>query len=124
MESIPIVEGTLVSGTPVSPVSALVENRMEEVHALLRQLETATAASQTLPPLFDEAIDARLVQVRLGVAAGLFAALRCQLAAPDGMACRGVATCGVGRRSRGNRPRCRVRDGLARREDACHCRGV
>ncbi len=93
MESIPIVEGTLVSGTPVSPVSALVENRMEEVHALLRQLETATAASQTLPPLFDEAIDDRLVQVRLGVAAGLFAALRCKHAATAGHSLRVAIAC-------------------------------
>ncbi len=65
---------------------------MTELHALLRELEAVTAASQTLPPVFSEAVDDRLVQARLGMAASLFAALQCKNAAVAGHALR-VALC-------------------------------
>jgi diguanylate cyclase (GGDEF)-like protein len=66
---------------------------MTELHALLRELEAVTAASQTLPPVFDEAVDDRLVQARLGMAASLFAALQCKNAALAGHALRVALTC-------------------------------
>ena len=48
------------------------------LHALLQELEAVTAAGHTLPPVFSQAVDHQLVQVRLGAAASLFAALRCK----------------------------------------------
>jgi len=66
---------------------------MAELGALLHKLEEATAANQTLPPVFSEATDNRLVQVRLGVASSLFAALRCKHAATAGHALRVALSC-------------------------------
>lgn len=66
---------------------------MADLHTLLRELETATTARESLPPVFSEAIDRRLVQVRLGVAAGLFAALQCKHAATAGHALRVAIGC-------------------------------
>ena len=77
----------------VSAVPASAERWMTELHALLRELEAVTAASQTLPPVFSEAIDDRLVQARLGMAASLFAALQCKNAAVAGHALRVALTC-------------------------------
>ena len=74
----PLPSGPL-AGVPTVPASA--ERWMTELHALLRELEAVTAASHTLPPVFSEAVDDQLVQVRLGVAASLFAALQCKNAA-------------------------------------------
>jgi diguanylate cyclase (GGDEF)-like protein len=66
---------------------------MVELHTLLRELEAMTAASETLPPLFGESIDDRLVQSRLGIAASLFTALQCKNAAAAGHALRVALTC-------------------------------
>ena len=66
---------------------------MTDLHALLRELEMMTVASEVLPPLFGESIDQRLVQARLGVAAGLFAALECKNAAVAGHALRVALSC-------------------------------
>ena len=77
----------------VSAVSASAERWMTELHALLRELEAVTAASQTLPPVFDEEVDDRLVRARLGMAASLFAALQCKNAAIAGHALRLALTC-------------------------------
>jgi len=66
---------------------------MTELHALLRELELMTVASEVLPPVFAESIDERLVQARLGVAAGLYAALECKNAAVAGHALRVALAC-------------------------------
>jgi diguanylate cyclase (GGDEF)-like protein len=76
---------------PTAP--ALAERWMSELHVLLKELETMTAASETLPPLFGESVDDRLVQSRLGIAASLFTALRCKNAAVAGHALRVALSC-------------------------------
>ena len=48
---------------------------------------------QVLPPVFSEVVDDQLVQVRLGVATSLFAALQCKNAAIAGHALRVALTC-------------------------------
>ena len=85
----------LTAATPPAPESA--ERWMTELHALLRELEAMTVASEMLPPVFGESIDDRLVQARLGVAASLFAALECKNAAV-GRTCvaRGAELLGLG----------------------------
>jgi diguanylate cyclase (GGDEF)-like protein len=76
---------------PTAPESA--ERWMTELHALLRELEVMTVASEVLPPVFGETVDDRLVQARLGVAASLFTALECKNAAVAGHALRVALTC-------------------------------
>ncbi len=76
---------------PTAPESA--ERWMTELHTLLRELEAMTVASEVLPPVFGEAIDERLIQARLGVAAGLFTALECKNAAVAGHGLRVALTC-------------------------------
>jgi diguanylate cyclase (GGDEF)-like protein len=66
---------------------------MTELHALLRELEAMTAASEVLPPVFGESLDDRLVEARLGVAASLFTALECKNAAVAGHSLRVALTC-------------------------------
>jgi diguanylate cyclase (GGDEF)-like protein/PAS domain S-box-containing protein len=77
----------------ILPASASAEQWMTELHALLHELEAVTAASHTLPPVFSEPLDNQLVQVRLGTAASLFAALQCKNAATAGHALRVTLTC-------------------------------
>jgi diguanylate cyclase (GGDEF)-like protein len=77
----------------ISAVPASAERWMTELNALLRELEAVTAASQTLPPVFSEAVDDQLVQARLGMAASLFAALQCKNAAIAGHALRVTLCC-------------------------------
>jgi diguanylate cyclase (GGDEF)-like protein len=77
--------------TPVAPQSA--ERWMTELHALLRELEVMTVASEVLPPVFGETVDDRLVQARLGVAASLFTALECKNAAMAGHGLRVALSC-------------------------------
>lgn len=79
------------AAVPTAPESA--ERWITELHALLRELEAMTAASEVLPPVFGESIDDRLVEARLGVAAGLFAALECKNAAVAGHALRVALMC-------------------------------
>jgi diguanylate cyclase (GGDEF)-like protein len=66
---------------------------MTELQSLLRELEAVSAANRTLPPVFSEAVDDRLVQVRLRMAAGLFTALQCKNAAVAGHALRVALAC-------------------------------
>jgi diguanylate cyclase (GGDEF)-like protein len=56
-------------------------------------LESVTAASHTLPPVFGELVDDRLVQIRLGMASSLFTALQCKNAAVAGHSLRVALTC-------------------------------
>ena len=81
----------LAAATPVAVGSA--DQWMAELHALLRELEAVTKASHTLPPVFSETVDDRLVQVRLGMAASLFAALQCKNAAMAGHSLRVALSC-------------------------------
>lgn len=78
--------------TPPVP-AAPADRQVTELHALLRDLETLTAAGDTLPPIFGDGVDQRLVQVRLGVAAGLFTALQCKNAATAGHSLRVALSC-------------------------------
>ncbi len=87
IQPLPILTGEV----PVAPVSA--DHWMTELHTLLRELEAVTAASHTLPPVFTEEVDSRLVHIRLGVAASLFRALQCKHAATAGHAMRVALTC-------------------------------
>ncbi|MCC6127379.1 MAG: diguanylate cyclase [Pirellulales bacterium] len=66
---------------------------MGELHALLQELECISAANETLPPVFGAEIDNQLVQVRLGMAGSLFAALQCKHAATAGHSLRVALTC-------------------------------
>jgi len=86
---------TLDHPVTVAPVSAdgASGKQLAELHDLLRNLEAATAAGHSLPPVFSEEIDDRLVQARLGVASGLFAAMQCRNAATAGHALRVALTC-------------------------------
>jgi diguanylate cyclase (GGDEF)-like protein len=72
---------------------APVDPWMGELHALLQELESITAAERTLPPVFGTEVDNQLVQVRLGTASSLFAALQCKHAATAGHSLRVALTC-------------------------------
>jgi len=68
---------------------------MSELGTLLRELEEVTdqpfgsvPAAEAPPPVLSQQTDNQLVQVRLGVASSLFAALRCKHAATAGHALR------------------------------------
>ena len=80
----PLAPSLPFSADEISTAPASADRWMTELHALLRELEAVTAASHTLPPVFGEAVDDQLVQVRLGMAASLFAALQCKNAATAG----------------------------------------
>ena len=85
---------TIAPSAPIGSTAPLSTDQwMTELHALLQELETITAANRTLPPVFSERIDDQLVQVRLGAAASLFASLQCKNAAVAGHALRVALTC-------------------------------
>lgn len=86
----PLLQSVAVPSTAVPPVSAptSAEHWMTELNSLLHELEAVTAAEHRLPPVFSRSADDQLVQIRLGVAAGLFAALQCKNAAVAGHALR------------------------------------
>ena len=76
------LSGMPVAGVPLAPTpAASADHWLTDLQALLRELEAVTSASHTLPPVFSEAVDDQLVQIRLGMAASLFAALQCKNAA-------------------------------------------
>lgn len=89
----PPIESPMPPVPEVSTVPASAERWMTELQTLLRELEAMTAASTTLPPLFGESVDERLVQGRLGIAASLFTALECKNAAAAGHALRVALSC-------------------------------
>ncbi len=64
-----------------------------EINALLHDLDNVTASTASLPPITTEGVDDELVRVRLGTAAGLFAALQCKHPATAGHALRVALTC-------------------------------
>ena len=89
----PPLESKSLPSAEIATAPDSAERWMTELHSLLRELEVMTVASKVLPPVFGETIDERLVQARLGVAAGLFAALECKNAAVAGHALRVALTC-------------------------------
>lgn len=66
---------------------------MAEVSLLLQQLQDASRSHAVLPPVISPQMDNQLVQVRLGTAASLFAALQWKHAATAGHALRVALTC-------------------------------
>jgi diguanylate cyclase (GGDEF)-like protein/PAS domain S-box-containing protein len=66
---------------------------MGELHALLQELENLAPANQALPLVFGKEIDNQLVQVRLGTASSLFAALQSKHAPTAGHCLRVALTC-------------------------------
>jgi diguanylate cyclase (GGDEF)-like protein len=69
------------------------EEWMSELGTLLRELEAVAAANKTLPPVLGPTADNQLIQVRLGIASSLFAALQCKHAATAGHCLRVALTC-------------------------------
>jgi PAS domain-containing protein len=79
--------------TPVGDPPAPTDDWMSELGTLLGELEDGTVASNHIQPVLSEATDNQLVQVRLGTAASLFAALQCKHAATAGHALRVALNC-------------------------------
>ena len=83
-----------VAAAPKQAVAAgKVDQWLTDLNGLLRELETITAANYTLPPVLSEPADNQLIQVRLGIASSLFAALQCKHAATAGHSLRVALTC-------------------------------
>jgi diguanylate cyclase (GGDEF)-like protein/PAS domain S-box-containing protein len=70
-----------------------VDQWLTDLNGLLRELEIISAANYTLPPVLSEPDDNQLIQVRLGIASSLFAALQCKHAATAGHSLRVALTC-------------------------------
>jgi len=85
-------EGSAPSGDrPVPSEQARADRWVSELSTLLRELESVTGSVSR--PVVDRGIDDRLIQVRLGAAGGLFAALRCKHALTAGHALRVALSC-------------------------------
>jgi len=69
-------QNTLIPIMP--PTSTAAEHWIEELGLLLQQLEHSVGAGSAPSPVFNPGTDNQLVQVRLGVASSLFAALQCK----------------------------------------------
>ncbi|MGD0518359.1 MAG: diguanylate cyclase [Thermoguttaceae bacterium] len=70
-----------------------VDQWLTDLNGLLRELEVITAANYALPPVLGKPADNQLIQVRLGIASSLFAALQCKHAATAGHSLRVALTC-------------------------------
>ncbi len=79
------------SSPPAAPPPT--EQWMSELGTLLAQLESMTASNQQWPAVVGQPPETRLVQLRLGVAGSLFAALQCKHAATAGHSLRVALTC-------------------------------
>ena len=66
---------------------------MSELGSLLRELESVAAATPAVPTLFGAQTDNQLIQVRLGIASSLFAALQCKHPPTAGHCLRVALTC-------------------------------
>jgi diguanylate cyclase (GGDEF)-like protein/PAS domain S-box-containing protein len=86
---------SLIAPPALAPADASgkVDRWLTDLNVLLRELESITAANHTLPPVLGEIADNQLIQVRLGVASALFAALQCKHAATAGHSLRVALTC-------------------------------
>ena len=70
-------EATTSPSVSLADALAPADRWMSHLNALLKQLEDLSADA-TAPPLISRQTDNELIQVRLGIAAALFAALRCK----------------------------------------------
>ncbi len=66
---------------------------MAELGALLRELETVAGTAPAVPTFFGAQTDNQLIQVRLGIASSLFAALQCKHPPTAGHCLRTALTC-------------------------------
>ena len=83
-----------VAAAPNQAVAAgKVDQWLTDLNGLLRELEIVSASNYTLPPVLSEPADNQLIQVRLGIASSLFAALQCKHAATAGHSLRVALTC-------------------------------
>jgi diguanylate cyclase (GGDEF)-like protein/PAS domain S-box-containing protein len=83
-----------VIAAPKQAVAAgKVDQWLTDLNGLLRELEIISAANYTLPPVLSKPADNQLIQVRLGIASSLFAALQCKHAATAGHSLRVALTC-------------------------------
>jgi response regulator RpfG family c-di-GMP phosphodiesterase len=83
-----------VAAAPTQAAAAgKVDNWLTDLNGLLRELEIISAANYTLPPVVSEPTDNQLIQVRLGIASSLFAALQCKHSATAGHSLRVALTC-------------------------------
>ncbi len=73
--------------------AASAEHWMGELGSLLRELENVAGASPAVPTVFGAETDNQLVQVRLGIASSLFAALQCKHPPTAGHSLRVALTC-------------------------------
>jgi len=89
-QSGPLITSPAMPASGVPPVTA--DRHLSELSTLLRALETVTSTGSSLPPVLSDAADNQLVQVRLGIASSLFAALRCKNAATAGHSLRVALT--------------------------------
>lgn len=80
----------LETAPPVGPTSA--DASVNQLSTLLRELQDASNADVTAPPLFSRPVDNQLVEIRLGVASSLFVALQCKHAATAGHSLRVALT--------------------------------
>jgi diguanylate cyclase (GGDEF)-like protein len=92
---------------PIDAAAPSSDPWMGELQALLQELETIAAAEKTLPPVFGADVDNQLVQVRLGMASSLFAALQCKHAATAGHSLRVALTCSAWAQQLGVKPAAR-----------------
>ncbi len=76
-----------------SVATGKVDQWLTDLNGLLRELEIISAANYALPPVLSEPADNQLIQVRLGIASSLFAALQCKHAATAGHSLRVALTC-------------------------------
>lgn len=73
--------------------AASAEHWMAELGSLLRELDRVAGASPAVPAVFGGETDNQLVQVRLGIASSLFAALQCKHPPTAGHSLRVALTC-------------------------------
>ncbi len=73
--------------------AASAEHWMAELGSLLRELESVAGVQPEVPAIFGAETDNQLVQVRLGIASSLFAALQCKHPPTAGHSLRVALTC-------------------------------
>jgi diguanylate cyclase (GGDEF)-like protein len=78
---------------PADAQPAVADEWTSEINALLRELDGVAAGQASLPPIAVGETGDELVRVRLGTAAGLFAALQCKHPASAGHSLRVALTC-------------------------------
>ena len=87
------VAGQTVAAPERTEHAGQVDQWLTDLNSLLRELEIITATHYALPPIISELADNQLVQVRLGIASSLFAALQCKHAATAGHSLRVALAC-------------------------------